>query len=821
VISTQRTSVGLTSAEAHRRLLADGRNEVPAQPALSLLRVIRRQLRETVILVLLAAAALTAAVGDATDTAVILAVVVLNTALGVVQEIRSERALTALAQLMAPRATVVRDGQAREVDAAEVVLGDVVRLAAGDIVPADALLLGAESLQLDEAALTGESLPVDRAAGDRVLAGTVVTRGRGEGVVEATAGNTEVGGIARAVSGTAGATPVQRQLSVLGRRLAAAVTVIALVVAALDVAAGRGWETSVVLGISLAVAAIPESLPAVVSLALAMAARRMSAIGVLVRRLPAVEALGSVTVLATDKTGTLTEGRLAVVQVWTPGGDADARRRLLEAGALCNDAADGRAVAAGSRDDPLEVALVEAARREGIDVAALRARSPRVAEQPFDAASARMTTVHESADGTRTEICKGSPEALLPGTAPNEQAKQVADALAAAGRRVLAVTSSARGATQLLGLFAFSDPPRASAAGTIAAFTRAGVRPVMITGDHPATAHAVAEAVGIGGADGRQAVFARVRPDHKRQIVAELQSGGELVAMTGDGVNDAAALRAADVGVSMGRGATEVARQAADLVLTSDDLSAMVPAIAEGRRAYDNLRRFLHYAVSGGLAEVIVMLAGTLAGFAVPLQAGQLLWVNLLTHGLPGVAMGNEPAADDVLSRPPRPVNAQLLDRDLVRRVASLGTVIAASCLAVGILVRHWHGPWQSAMFMTLAIAQLFVALALRPRGVRWSANYLLPGSVLLNLALVALAVGWAPLRELLHVAPVAPRDVLVALAFAVVPAVVAALSRGGEGRRRPRGTTGPGGDGAQRRYPASSTPSTTAVSAASPVSAP
>lgn len=757
---------GLSAAEARRRLLAGGRNELQPHPTLSLLRSIWHQLRDTVILVLLAAAALTAAVGDVTDTAVILAVVVLNSTLGVVQELRSARAVTALARITAPRATVIRDGNAQEIDAAEVVTGDLVRLAAGDIVPADGVLQTASALQLDEAALTGESVPVSRCADERVYAGTVVTRGRADALVTATGTATEVGGIARSVSRTAAvATPVQRQLTALGRRLAAAVAVVAVVVAVLNVAGGRSLETSAVLAISLAVAAIPESLPAVVSVALAMAARRMSGRGVLVRSLPVVEALGSVTVLATDKTGTLTEGRLVVDTIWTPTDDAASRRQLLEAGALCNDATGG------ARDDPLETALVDAATAHGVDVARLRAAWPRLAEQPFDAALARMSTTHASPDGGAVEFGKGSPEALL---RDRPEARAVAERLAATGQRVLAVTRRVGDNTALLGVIGFRDPPRGNAAEAVRAFARAGVRTVMITGDHPATARAVATAVGLDPA----AVFARVRPEDKRRLVTELREHGEIVAMTGDGVNDAPALRAADVGISMGRRATEVARQAAGLVLTTDDLSAMVPAIAEGRRVYDNLRRFLHYALSGGLAEVLVMLAGALTGFPVPLQAGQLLWVNLLTHGLPGVAIGNEPAAADALSRPPRSPRDRLLDGPLGSRVLLLGSVIGGGCLAVGAVVRDWGGPWQSAIFLTLGVAQLAVALALRPKGFRWTANPALAASVGLSAALMATAIGWAPLRELLHTRPLGPREVMLACAAAAIAAVVARLQR-------------------------------------------
>lgn len=779
---------GLTEAAAAARLAEEGRNEVPSTARRQLLRAIAHQLLDVVIAVLGVAAVLTAVVGDVTDMAVILAVIVLNTALGASQEIRSARALEALARLTAPRTTVIRDGQPREIDTADVVRGDLVRLAAGDIVPADADVTLAESLQVDESTVTGESVPVSKFSGERILAGTVVTKGRGDAVVYAVAQATAVGGIAAALQATAATrTPMQVQLADLGKRLAVGVIVAAIVVAVLNLLGGRSLEVSLVLAISLAVAAIPESLPAVVSLSLSMAARRMSALGVLVRRLPAVEALGSVTVLAADKTGTLTVGRMTVDTLWTPSGTTAAEHQLLADASLCSDACrtpDGRPA---QRDDPIEVAIVAAAGGHGIDVPRLRRESVRVREEPFDAATARMTTVHQDPNdlaGDLVEITKGSPEALLGGCESDEavRARRAAAAFVNDGLRVLAVCRTRGTNTSVVGVIGFRDPPRESAAQVVAAFRRAGVRPVMITGDHAATAQRVAERVGIDAAD----VHARVRPDGKQAIIRRLLAGGEVVAMTGDGVNDAPALRTASVGVAVGERATEVARQAADLVITTDDLSPFVQAIAEGRRAFDNVRRFLHYALSGGAAEVLVMLVGPFLGLPVPLQAGQILWVNLLTHGLPGVAMGNEPAADDVLRRPPRPPSERMLDLPTARKVGILGTAVAASCLAIGLVSRGLDRPWQSSVFVTLTVAQLVIAIALRPQRVAWRMNLLLPAAVLLNLGLILLAVEWAPLRELLHTRPLSVADLGLCVLAALFPAAIAFLQRSA-GRRQSR----------------------------------
>jgi Ca2+-transporting ATPase len=677
---------------------------------------------------------------------------------------------------------VVRDGQPCDIDARDVVAFDLIRLSAGDVVAADGYLAMAESLQVDESMLTGESVPAAKGVSDLVYAGTVVTRGRAEAVVTAISEATALGGIARSLRDAPSVqTPVQRQLTVLGRRLAVAVSLAAVAVAVLNLASGRGIETSLVLAISLAVAAIPESLPAVVALSLALAARRMTDRGVLARRLAAVEALGSVTVIAADKTGTLTEGRMALAEFWTPGAAPDDAHGLLQAAALCNDAcATGQP---GERDDPTEVALVDAATDLGIDVQALRRSYPRLAEEPFEASTARMTTTHARADGGSFVICKGSPEALLP---DDPEAKAAADRFALRGLRVLAVSRGEPDRLHLLGLVALADPIRRNAPDMIDAFRRAGIRPVMITGDHPATARAIAESLAILGPGERiamgdhwddgepSAVYARVRPEQKTAIVSALQHRGEIVAMTGDGVNDAPALRVADIGIAMGRRGTEVAKRAADLVLTEDDLSAMVPAIAEGRRVYDNLRRFLHYALSGGVAEVLIMLFGPLFGFAVPLQAGQILWVNLLTHGLPGVAMGSEPATGDVLTRRPRPPGEQLLDFATVRRLSVLATVIAAASLLAGAYARHAHRPWQSTIFVALAFAQLAVALALRPRHQASERNPMLLVAVGLNVVLAVLAVSWNPLRELLRAERLAAHDLIPCLVAACVAGAVA-----------------------------------------------
>jgi Ca2+-transporting ATPase len=597
----------------------------------------------------------------------------------------------------------------------------------------------------------------------------------------------------------------------------------------------------VITAISLVVAAVPESLPAVVTLALALGARRMTARHAIIRRLPAVETLGSVTVLGTDKTGTLTEGRMVARRLWTPQGEADITGTgyqpqgqisrggqvleaaaapdvadLLAAAALCNDAAlrppeEGQGWAAVG--DPTEAALLAAAAKLGLAHHGLRETWPRVDELPFDSVRKRMTTVHRRPGGGVRVICKGAPEAML-GTVVAEDtavgvARARAEEFARDGFRVLAVAAADRpcipphagGVEQglrLLGLIAIADPPRPSAAATIAACQSAGITPVLITGDHPATARAIGAELGIIGpgdqvADCRQMtvgtaaspagllaraqVFARATPEQKLDIIAARQAAGDVVAMTGDGVNDGPALRRADIGVAMGRRGTEVARQAADLVLADDNLATVVAATEEGRRVYDNIRRFLLYGLSGGSAEIAVMLAGPALGLALPLLPAQILWVNLLTHGLPGVALGGEPAAPGIMHRPPRPPAEGVLGAGLWQRIVRVGLVVAAVTLAVAVWGHATGRPWQSMAFFALGTTQLAVALGSRARP-GTLANPLLPIAVAAALALQLAGLYLPFLRDLLHIQPLTLADLAVVFALSTLGYAAVRLDR-------------------------------------------
>jgi Ca2+-transporting ATPase len=832
---------GLTAAAAAVRLREEGPNTVAPPPPRRLSARILRQLADPLVALLIAAAAVTTALGEYANTFVIALVVTVNTTIGVLQEVRADRAIAALDRLAAPTARVVRDGRDAVLPAADLVRGDLVRLEPGDVVPADLRLHQAYRLQLDESALTGESVPVGRGEGDEAYAGTVVVTGRAAGTVVRTGTDSALGRITALVAATRpGPTPLQRRLASLGRVLGAIAVALSALIFALGVIRGQPVADMAITAVSLVVAAVPESLPAVVTLALALGARRMARSRAIPRRLHAVETLGSVTVVASDKTGTLTEGRMAAQQAVTmdgaeyaiagtgyepsgeivgPGGEYPVTPpplvELARAGLLCNDATLSPPGADGERwtaiGDPLEAALVAFAARCGLDPAAERADWPRIAEEPFEQSTRRMTTVHRGPHGDFLIVCKGAPESVLQPPVvragpPAREAVDAAHALAADGLRVLAVAADLRDAPGVparpvglrpLGLIAVGDPLRDTAPAIADAFAAAGIRLVLVTGDHPATAAAIGGRLGLM-ADGdevvrgdamrvdgkavspehadRARVFARIQPDQKLDIVAALQRHGHVVAMTGDGVNDAPALRRADIGVAMG-GGTEVARQAADLVLVDDNLGTVATAVREGRRIYDNIRRFLRYSLSGGAAEILVMLAGPAAGLAVPLLPAQILWINLLTHGLPGVALGAEPAERGIMRRPPRSPQESVLGGGLSRAVLITGTLIAAATLGTGVAAYHLDRPWQSMVFMVLGLAQLGVALQVRAR--RRAGTPGNPGllyAIVLSALLQVAGVLLPPLRGLLGTDPLGAAELLACAAVATLPALGARL---------------------------------------------
>ena len=815
--------IGLTSDSAAEILASAGPNCLPDPPRRGVARRVAEQLRDPMILLLLAAAGLTIYLRDWPNTVIILAVVLFNTTVGVVQEVRAERAMAALRQLVAPQTHVVRDGVLVTVPTEDVVPGDLASVVAGDVVPADGRLIEAYDLQVDEAAVTGESLPVGKESGSEVVGGTLVAHGNGRLLVTRTGVDSGVGRIAALLaSATPRRTPLQRRLTSLSRALVVLVAFLTSVVVVSGLVQGRPVSEMVVVGLSLAVAAVPESLPAVVTIALAMGAHRMAQRNAVVRSLPAVETLGSVTVVATDKTGTITEGTMLAQVLWVPdvrfdvtgsgyepvgqitGPDACGVEsepgvgRLLRDVALCNDAelncSDSGWTVLG---DPLEGALLAAARKGGVVPSAVAEVWPRTGEDPFDHHTRRMTTHHRHSDGRTLSVAKGAPEAMAEqvSDADSVRALRVAEELATAGYRVLAVADTETGPWSLTGLVAIGDPPRAQAPGVVDSLRQAGIRLVLLTGDHPGTAAAIARRVGIAP-DGvvavegealrdlslaerrRLSVVARVRPEQKVDIVESLQQEGDVVAMLGDGVNDAPALRRADIGVAAGLGGTEVAKDAADLVLMDDDLGTVVAAVEEGRRIFANIRAFLTYAVAGGLAEVGVMLGGALVGLVLPLLPGQILWINLMTHGLVGIAFGAEPADPGEMRRPPRPPSESIFSTRSRQMLVFAATTLTVSALGVGALAGGGVDTRRTAVFLTLGLGQLGVALALRSRTTGRRGVRGLERGVIAAVVLMLLAVYAPGLNVLLDTsAPTISTLAMVAVA-AAVPGVSLRLLR-------------------------------------------
>jgi Ca2+-transporting ATPase len=747
---------GLTAGEAAQRLQRDGPNALPESRPRGPVAIFLAQFVDFMIGVLVVAAGVAFAIGEGVEAGAILAIVVLNAILGFVQEWRAEQAMAALRSMAAPHAHVIREAARTEVAAADLVVGDIVWLEAGAKVPADLRLVESAALRIDEAALTGESVPVDKdarltcpedaALADRrnmAYAGTNTTGGRALGLVVGTGRATQLGTIARLVE-EAGETrtPLQERLARFGRRLALAVLAICAVIFAAGVARGEPAALMFLTAVSLAVAAIPEALPAVVSIALAFGARRMSRENALVRRLPCVESLGSVTVICSDKTGTLTQNRLRLERFEATS--EETRDHALAVLALNSDAS--RDSGGAWLGDPTEIALVDHAHASGVDIEALRQTLPRIAELPFDSERKRMTTVHERGRDVLVTV-KGAPEAVLPLCAGIDAGDwhQRAAAMAAGGLRVLAI--AARSADRhlpieavdrdlhLLGLVGLIDPPRPEARAAVAECLTAGIAPVMITGDHPSTALAIARALGIADEAGDVItgselerldaaslgerlrdvrVFARVDPAQKIRIVEALQAGGACVAMTGDGVNDAPALKKSDIGVSMGRGGTDVAREASDLVLLDDNFATIVAAVREGRRIYDNIRKFVRFVMAGNAGEIWTIFLAPFLGLPIPLTPIQILWVNFITDGLPGLALASEPAEANVMRRPPRPRGESVFAHGIWQHILWAGLLIGGVSLAAcAWAIGHGEHP-QTMAFTVLTFAQLVHVEAIR-----------------------------------------------------------------------------------------------------------
>ena len=829
---------GLTTEEAKKRLAEHGQNVIPEKQQRTLLSIMLGQFTDFMIVVLLLAALISGFIGEAQDTIAILVIVFLNAIIGTIQEFRAEQAVAALRQMAAPEAQVLRDAQAVTLSAMELVPGDVVLLEAGNIVPADLRLLEVEELQVDESALTGESHTVEKQTGsldkaslpvgDRnnlAFKSSLITRGRGMGVVVASGLDTEIGHIAQMLQAEVRVkTPLQLRLSRFGRYLALAVLAICIVVFGAGLLQGQPVLLMFLTAVSLAVAAIPEALPAVVSISLALGARKLILQNALVRNLPAVETLGSVTYICTDKTGTLTQNHMTVELLYANGErqaalpDANTSKVFAELGqamAMNNDVAEKDGKPAG---DPTELALFEAAHLAGYDKLELEQTLPRLAVIPFDSDRKQMTTMHQSAGGVVAYI-KGAPERLLTqcnrvsvkSSGENELTAFEPDAvlaeveqLANEGYRVLAFAKRDFASLPesldaeviendliFLGLVALIDPPRPEVPQAVEDCLAAGITPVMITGDHSGTAMAIARRLGISNDEqamlsGEQLekisddkfarlvesirVYARVTPEQKLRIVKALQANGEFVAMTGDGVNDAPALKRAGIGVAMGKKGTDVAREASDMVLLDDDFSTIVHAVKAGRRIFENIRKFIKYTMSSNSGEIWTLFLAPFLGLPIPLLPIHILWINLVTDGLPGLALTAEPAEPGIMQRAPRSPDESIFAHGMWQHIVWVGLFIGGiSIAAMAWAISREAAYWQTVVFTVLTVSQLFHSLAVRSESLSLFrlgllSNLPILGAVILTFVLQMAVVYLPALNDIFHTQPLPLYDLAVCL---------------------------------------------------------
>lgn len=841
---------GLTAQQAAGRLAEHGPNQLKEKKKKTNFQRFLDQFKDVMILILLAAAAVSFAIAIAEgepqeffEPALILLIVILNAVMGVAQESKAEKALDALKGLSAPHARALREGEEHRIDAAELVPGDIIRLEAGDFVPADARLLHSAGLKSEESALTGESVPSEKEAeaqvpegaplGDRsnmVYSGCSITNGTATAVVTATGMDTEMGRIANLLEGEAEAqTPLQQKLAQLGKYLGILALAACGVIFAVGIANGIPVMEIFMTAVSLAVSAIPEGLPAIVTIVLAIGVQRMVKRNALIRRLPAVETLGSASVICSDKTGTLTQNRMTLVKAYVDGAEGPEAvtdqcsppvKRLLMLGTLCSDGAvafEGETVR--RLGDPTETAIVLAAHQNGMPKEELNRSYPRLAELPFDSDRKLMSTVNKI-DGKYTVIVKGAFDMMAPRCVAGniEKARELTEAMSADALRVLAVgykqmeslpaqpTSQAlESGLTFLGLVGMIDPPRPEAKAAVATCRKAGIKPVMITGDHVVTAAAIAQALGIleegdraiTGAEldamtdtqldaqvAHIAVYARVSPENKIRIVKAWQRKGQVVSMTGDGVNDAPALKAADIGCAMGMTGTDVAKGAADMTLTDDNFATIVEAVREGRGIYANIRKVVGFLLGTNIGEVITVFAAMLLWHQSPLLSMQLLWINLITDGLPAIALGMEAVEPDVMEKKPKPKNEGIFAHGLGLRVVLQGFMFALLTLIGFQAGRNATGTLaggQTLAFMVLALSQIVQAFNMRSDRSLFKmgpfTNAKLNGAALISLGLVALAL-FTPLSIPFGLAALPWQTYLLGLGLSLAPLAVMELSK-------------------------------------------
>lgn len=844
---------GLASGDVEAARLAGGANELPEPPRRPRILMFLAQFSDVMVWLLMAAAVISAIGGDWVDASVITLILFINAILGYVQEVRAEAAIDGLKKLSAPMATVVRDGTRQPIPSRQIVKGDLVVLAAGDIVPADLRLIEAPNLEIDESALTGESVAATKdiapvpgdyvVLGDRVnmaFFGSTVQRGRGLGIVVATGTRTEVGRIAAVVGAPNPTTPLQAELKRVGRIIALTVVLASTAVFATGWMAGRPLELMFLAAVSLAVSAVPEALAAVVTISLGVGVKRMAEQNAIIRKLHSVETLGATDVIATDKTGTLTRNQMAVVVVHSGFESVDApdltqnapgwAREVVRAAAMVNDAQVQEGHAVG---DPTETALVEIARAAGFEKPALEKSNPRVGEVDFTSDRKMMTTLHRDGEGF-VAYTKGAPEVVLErsriDSALKSRVLQTVKDLASDGLRTLAVAqrsfdaapadlAAAESELTFLGIIGLIDPPRAEVPAAIRTAHGAGIRVIMVTGDHEITASAIAREIGLPDTgpvlDGRDVdrmsesdladaletttVIARVDPMHKMRVVQALRSRGHVVAVTGDGVNDAPALKTADVGVAMGMTGTEVAKDASDMVLADDNFATIVTAVREGRIVFDNLTKFVHFLLSANASQVMLMFFVTASGMPVPLYPVQLLWTNLMTDSLPALALGVDPDEAGVMTRRPRGPEDSIVSRQAVRRIVGRGSILMLGTVSVflGVLLANgvpllsasdprYAGAVllaQTATFTALVLQKLGFSLTFRSRTRSIFSSESLKNPLLLWAiaagAILQLAVVYIPgAGAIFRTVPLGPAEWAVMLPAIVIPVLLIDLEK-------------------------------------------
>ncbi len=778
------TPIGLTDVEARRRLAKYGRNEIEKEKSRPAWLLFAEQFKSPLVIILLFACAVSLALGERIEAFAIGAILVLNALIGFFQEYRAETAIAALQEMTAPRAKVLRNSHQSVIPAHEIVPGDLLLLEAGDIVGADASLRNASKLQLNEAILTGESMPVRKHEG-YVFMGTSVLTGTALAEVSATGMKTELGKIAHLIAtAQSGPTPLQQQLARVGKSLLVICLVVVALVAAIGYLRGISWLELLIFSVSLAVAAVPEGMPAIVTVALALGVQRMAARNALVRKLPSVETLGSVSVICTDKTGTLTTGNMRVRELW-----GENHAGILIGAASCCDAELAPNGASGT-GDPTELAILIAAKERGITKERIEASNPRRSEEPFDSDRKRMSIFR--ADGIN--YVKGAVESITPlcqaGDPTAKRALSAASEMSSRGLRVLAVAegkSAEEKELTLSGLLGLADPPRPEAMLAIKEARNAGITPIMITGDHPQTAAAIARELGLvlEGETLEGRVHARATPEEKLKLVRHWKAQGAVVAMTGDGVNDAPALREAHIGIAMGIAGTEVTRQAADLVLADDNFATIVAAVREGRGIFENIRKAITYLLIGNFAEILLVIGAISIGLPLPLLAAHLLWINLVTDALPALTLIADPLSPDLMKQAPRPPSEEIMGRKEWGQIAIVGMLEASVALGLYwyLLGTSGEAPARNYMFTAFVFSQLLRSFGARSTTMIFSevgalSNLWLLGVVLLT-GFVQLSLHYLPLsQEIFGLSPLSLSDLLFILPFSLIPITAIELSK-------------------------------------------